>query len=129
MFLERDILFQLFRELSNNICSIDKNKRMSYHYDHETGFSVFFFYGLRRLGWLDPSSMNTESHLNEIKKEIVEYTKKHQIFNRIHLTVIERDSNFYKITIGLKNRNEKEQEITYGLGLIEGVIKPKAISK
>ena len=73
--------------------------------------------------------MNTTSHLNEIKKEIVEYTEKHQIFSRIYLTVIERDSNFYKITIGLKNRNEKEQEITYGLGLVEGVIKPKAISK
>ena len=102
---------------------------MSYHYDYETGSSVFFFYGLRRFGWLNPSSMNTTSHLNEIKKEIVEYTEKHQIFSRIYLTVIERDSNFYKITIGLKNRNEKEQEITYGLGLVEGVIKPKAISK
>lgn len=126
MFLERDILFQLYRELSHNMCSIDRRKHMYYNYDYVTGFSVFFFYS-KTFGLFTDDSKDLR--LDQIRKEISDYTSKYQIFNRIYLTIVKQDNNFYKITIGLKNREEKEQEITYGLGLVEGVIKPKAISK
>lgn len=126
MFLERDILFQLYRELSNNICLIDRRKRIYYNYDYTTGFSVFFFYS-KPFGLFNDDS--EDLRLYQIRKEIDDYTSKHQIFNRIYLTTVKQDNNFYKITIGLKNREEKEQKITYGLGLVEGIIKPKAITK